>query len=98
MRFTGRVVRAVRVLVMLVVGVQVFVLHRLVVMLVLVTFGHPQQALNATAHRLTWPQRVPSVRVEADAAFGRSDGHFIADGEHELLTEVERSENKKSAT
>ena len=42
MRFTGRVIRAVGVLVMLVVGVGVLVFHRLVTVLVFVTLGQMQ--------------------------------------------------------
>ena len=49
----------------------------------------PQQALDPAAHRLARAQPVPALCVKADAALSGADGHFVADGQHQFLAQIE---------
>src|ERR1035437_9839941 len=48
-----------------------------------------QQTFNPAADRLADAETVTAFGVKADAALGGADGDFIADGQHQLLAQIE---------
>ena len=81
MMFAGRVIRTVGVLVMVIVGVEVFMLHRFVLMIVFMAFGQVQP--NSRCHEDGGEteadgQRVAQKQKRDDRAHEGSDGEVCA--------------------